>query len=69
MVSDHRECVVDEVREGSIDLLSNPIQAVLCFIDGYFTQLTVMRGVVSRPKQYIGLYHVSDVLKSASYSN
>ena len=69
MVSDHRECVVDEVREGSIDLLSNPIQAVLCFIDGYFTQLTVMRGVISRPKQYIGLYHVSDVLKSVSYSN
>jgi hypothetical protein len=62
MISDHREGVIDEVREGSIDLLSNPIQAVLCFIDGYLTQLTVMRGVVSSPKQYIGFYHVSDVL-------
>ena len=62
MISDHREGVVDEVREGSIDMLSNPIQAVLCFIYGYFTQLTVVRGVVSGPKQYIGLDHISDVL-------
>ena len=69
MVSDHREGVIDEVRKSIIDLLSNPIQAVLCFIDGYFTQLTVMRGAVSRPKQYIGLYHISDVLQSVSYCN
>ena len=62
MIPNDREGVIDEVREGSIDLLSNPIQAVLCFIDGYVTQLTVMRGVVSCPKEYIGLDHISDVL-------
>ncbi len=62
MISNHREGVIDEVRESCIDLLSNPIQAVLCFIDGYFTQLTVMGGVVSRPKEYIGLHYISDVL-------